>query len=29
LKLDTGKFSQNRNEPNSDAGGYAPAKVDF
>jgi hypothetical protein len=29
LKLDTGKYGQNRNEPNSDAGGYAPAKVDF
>lgn len=29
LKLDTGKFSQGRSEPNSDSGAYAPAKVDF
>ena len=29
LKLDTGKYGQGNNEPNSDSGSYAPAKVDF
>lgn len=30
LKLDTGKYGQGRNEPDSDApAGYSPAKVDF